>query len=69
MRAVTIPAHHLAAVILHFRWVECMLAPRRAHESDNKAVQVVYRINGQPRSQSLQTGGARLSVHARAACA
>ena len=62
LQELTVGPHRSASVILHFRWVDCTGAPRRVAESDNRALQVEYRVDGRTETQLLSTGGARLTV-------
>ncbi len=63
LTALTVQPHHRAGVVLHFRWVGCLDAPRRTVENDNRALRVEYQIDGRrAEAQVIRTGGARLSV-------
>jgi hypothetical protein len=69
LAALKVPAHRLATVQLHFRWVPCTIAPPETNDTENATLLVHYRSEGRVLTQHLQTGSAQLDVSSSGACA
>jgi hypothetical protein len=61
-RRLTLAPGSSAGVVLHFRWVPCGSAPRKATESDNRMLRVDYEMNGRHGTQLMRTATAGLAV-------
>jgi hypothetical protein len=61
-RRLTLAPGSSAGVVLHFRWVPCGSAPRKATERDNRMLRVDYEVNGRRAMQLVPTATAGLAV-------